>query len=306
MMPEPGRPATVGWLVLAGTTLVVLLGLWLLWDDQVANSLAKSRAEVAKLKGPESLDARLTLERDAVDELRRTIEVIKTRTGFTVTQGFQVPVNPTDEREKQPGFFFKQKLVSIRDNVRKAAKNLSIDHEPALGFSKDDKVPPDTEAQFLLTMLQLTEKTANIVLGSHGERPPIIITRFEINHGDKAIETGPESRPVLLREFPLTLKVVGSLEDLLWILHRLSQVDATVPGDYPLILQGLTLDSEKPTKRDEISQITATFRIAGMQFLGEAERSHDKSAPASGLPVSPTSGVKRGADRADDPYQARP
>lgn len=279
MMVEPGRPALVGWAALGGTVAVVLLALWVIADHGAAEqALATSRRNIKSERNGEPIEQRQAAERDAVSELHKTINELKARTGFTVLKQFQVPIDDQDEKLRQPGYFFKQRLVAVRDGVRRKAKLKSIEFDESLGFDTSDMVPPDADAAFLLTMLQLTDKAAHIVLDT-----PHPVSRFDfarLNNTNKAIETGPLDRPVLLREYPLELKVVGGLEDLLWILHRLSQVDPDQTGDYPLILQGLTIDSQNLTQRDEINQLTATFRIAGMQFLSDAER-----AKLSGTPL---------------------
>jgi SpoVK/Ycf46/Vps4 family AAA+-type ATPase len=287
MMPEPGRPAVVGWSVLGGTAAVVLLVLWMMADHGAsAEALTTSRKALKGLKGGEPIEARTAAEREAVAELRRTIDVLKKRTGFTVLPQFRAPADDQDEKLRQPGYFFKQRLVAVRDAVRRKSFNKSITFDESLGFDASDKVPLDSDAEFLLTMLQLTEKAANIVLDT--PNPVTSFTFARISERNKPVETGPLSRPVLLREYPLELKVVGGLEDLLWILHRLSQVDGKVAGDYPLILQGLVIDSQNLTQRDEINQLTATFRIAGMQFLSDEERAKSAGLP----PPSATDGAE--------------
>jgi hypothetical protein len=124
-----------------------------------------------------------------------------------------------------------------------------------------------------MTMLQLTEKAVGIVLAAN--EPPL--ESFAITH-ERAVETGPAGRPVLLREYPLTLKVRGSLKDILWILHRLSQFEAD-GKDYPLILRGLVIQSENAKPKDNIQHLDAVFQLAGMQFLTPEERARDPHLP---------------------------
>lgn len=301
MMVEPGRPAVVGWAVLGGTVAVVLLTLWLMADGGTATqALATSRNGLKKLRGGEPIEQRQAAERDAVAELRRTVDVLKKRTGFAVLKQYRVPVDDQDEKLRQPGYFFKQSLVAVRDRVRRKAFNKSITYDEGLGFDTSDKVPPDTDAEFLLTMLQLTEKAAHIVLDTPN---PVTSFAFSRIPDKKPIETGPVNRPVLVREYPMELKVVGGLEDLLWILHRLSQVDAAQAGDFPLILQSLTIDSQNLTSRDEISQLTATFKIAGMQFLSDEERARSAGAPVPGSGGADPK--EHGRPVADDPTKPR-
>ncbi len=304
MIIEPGRAAVVGWATLGGTAALMALVLWQVADDgATAKALAESRKSLKQIQGSEPIEHRIAAEKDAVEELRRTIDVLKKRTGFTVLRQYRVPIDDQDEKLRQPGYFFKQRLVAVRDAVRRKAFNKSITFDEALGFDTSDKVPPDADAEYLLTMLQLTEKAAHIVLDTPNPVTSFAFTRQPEHR--KAIETGPLSRPILVREYPMELKVVGGLEDILWILHRLSQVDSNRAGDYPLILQGLSIDSQNLTQRDEISQLTAVFRIAGMQFLSDEERAKSTGvAPPSPAGEPPKRGASPHQDRrpADDDH----
>ena len=83
----------------------------------------------------------------------------------------------------------------------------------------------------------------------------------------------------------MKLNVRGSLKDILWILHRLSQVEAPAADgkrDYPVILRGLLIESENIKARDNVQQLTAEFELAGMRFLSEEERARDPLAKAAG------------------------
>jgi hypothetical protein len=277
MTPDLSKPARTGWLVLAGTIVVAVLGLWLVSDDGTAGTnLAKRQIELKHNQKGESAEARLAAERAAVDELRHTINVLKLDAGFQLLPRFQVPTNPSEERLKQPGYFLKQRLLEVRGRVHDECFRKSITYDEALGFSTENKVAPDEEAPYQLAMLQLTERTVNLLLATPHPISSFAFTKI----APKPVETGPANRPPLLREYILEVKVVGGLEDILWILHQLSQVDTKDPTDYPLVLQHLAIDSNNPTARDEITQLTAIMRVAGMQFLSDAERGAAGSEPA--------------------------
>jgi hypothetical protein len=301
MLPDLSIEQRNSWLVLGGAAVVVLGVLWYVWDGSapLAEQVEQRRLDIVKSSGSAKQDMRQHVEqqRQANDELRRTIENLKGKSGFEVLERFTIP-----KSEPQPGYYFKRRFIEVRQALREKAKLRSITYDENIGFGSDDKVPDDAQAPYLMAMLQLTEKAITIAITTPGQ-----LESMSIAHGP-AIETGPENRPVLLREYPLELKVHGTLKDILWILHRLSEVDgagasadarpapalgagaagpAAAPAgkpappagagaahDYPLILRGLTIQSENVKPTDSISQLDATFRIAGMQFLAPEERDH--------------------------------
>lgn len=292
MMIEPGRPATIGWLTLGGSIVVTALLLYFLQvDEELANSLELKRQSINQKNGAQTVEARLKAEGVAVEELGKTIKELKDRMGFTVQKYYRVAPDEQDEKLRQPGYLFKQRLVEVRGSVRKIARNKSITFDDALGFDSGDVVPPDSDAPFLLTMLQLTNKAANIVLTTPS---PVTHFSFKAIRVQKPIETGSANNTVLLREFPLQLTVEGGLEDILSILHRLSKIDEKDANDYPLVLQRFSIDSQNFSKRDDIVQLKAVFDIVGMQFLSPEERQRSSGAnPSSGTKSStrpPTSG----------------
>jgi hypothetical protein len=116
------------------------------------------------------------------------------------------------------------------------------------------------------------------------------VERYTVTHG-APVETGPVNRPPLLREYPLTLTLRGSLKTILTILHRLGQVDEN-GTDYPLILRGFSIRSDNTRARDEVQQLEAVIEIAGMQFVADAARG-DATAPAGGTPAAVRPGVAR-------------
>jgi hypothetical protein len=141
-----------------------------------------------------------------------------------------------------------------------------------------------------MSMLQLTEKVVAIAFGT-----PTPLENLKVSHLD-AVNTGPESRPVLVREYPLKLEVRGGLKDILWVLHRISQVTPTADGktkDYPLILRGFSIKSDNAKAKDSVQQLDAVFDLAAMHFITEEERAND---PLAFQPVS--SGGTRASPRA--------
>jgi hypothetical protein len=275
MRPVVHKETMTGWGVLGGTLLVCLLGLWLLSDGgELAGQVAAAQAGLPA-GGKEELRARVASQDEANRKLHETIEVLKKSASFSIEPRFQIPKD-----DKQPGYLFKRTFVEVRQGLRQKAEARKIVYDENIGFGADPEVPKDELAPYLMTMLQLTEKVVGIALDT-----PSPLESLTISHG-REIETGPESRPALLREFPLKLSVRGSLKDILWILHRLSQVE---PGgrDYPVILRGMLIESENAKPRDDVQQLTAEFELAGMRFLSEEERARDPLAKAPGaLPAT--------------------
>jgi hypothetical protein len=305
MLPDLSIEQRNGWLVLGGATVVLLGVLWYVWDGSgpLSDEVEKRRLERDKTSGSAKQDMRQLVEKQhqANEELRRTIEALKGESGFEVLARFAIP-----KTEPQPGYLFKRRFIEIRQALREKAAPRSIRYDENIGFGADDKVPDDAQAPYLMAMLQLTEKAVTIAINT-----PSPLESMSITHAP-AVDAGPDNRPVLLREYPLELKVHGTLKDILWILHRISQVDgagADIPAagkapagaagsavpapaapapdspgtpaadaggahDYPLILRGLVIQSENVKPSDQLTQLDATFRIAGMQFLTPEEREH--------------------------------
>lgn len=267
MSPDISSAARGGLVAL----LAALLGaggmVWWQWSDQPAvdERLAAAREAAAKIAGKEPLKARVARQRAANVELRTNITELKKQAGFTTKIEFKVP-----DTENEKGKFFLNRFVDVRQALREKAVARRIESDERLGFPPDDKVPPDDEAQTLLDMLQLTEKALTVVLAA-----PDPVEWFDISHG-KPYETGPVSRPPLLKEYPLTLKLRGSLKTVLWILHSYG---TRSESDYPLILRGLTIASSNNRVRDDVQQLEATFELAGMAFLAETGRAPAQAAP---------------------------
>lgn len=309
MLPDVQREVMTGWASLAGTVLVVGLTVWMVWDYGVsAERVEQARVASGELSGKEELRTRVERQREANQALRATIEKLKKDCEFDLEERFRIP-----ESEKQPGYLFKRRFVEVRQALREKAEPKRIAYEENIGFGTDAQVPDDREAPYLMTMLQLTEKLVAIAIAA-----PEPLESLSVTHGP-AVDTGPESRPVLLREYPLELTVRGTLKDILWILHRISQVDPIGPDgrkrDYPLILRGLSIQGDDLTHKDptgkagvrfkdDIAQHEAVFRLAGMQFISEKERASDpqylRTHPANA--VSGTTGGSSGATT----FEARP
>ena len=294
MMPDVKKEVQTGWLVLSGVTAVVLIALWVISDG---GTLAE-QADQAKTKhvdgGSESMLAHVERQVEANQAMRSTIEDLKRDSSFVLAKEFMIAAD-----DRQPGYLFKRRFIEVREGLRNKAEAKKIDYDPNIGFGADPAVPDDREAPYLMSMLQLTEKVVAIAFDT-----PIPLEKLTVTHFPAA-DTGPESRPVLVREYPLKLEVRGGLKDILWVLHRISQVTETTPGktkDYPLILRGFKIKSDNAKAKDSIQQLDAVFELAAMHFITEEERAKD---PLAFQPVS--SGGTRAASSGGKPvFSARP
>ncbi|MBA3707843.1 MAG: hypothetical protein H0W83_03360 [Planctomycetes bacterium] len=293
MRPDVKKETRAGWLVLAAAVLVsALIVWWFSQDDGSGNQLSVARAQHESMKGPELFTTVLDKQRSANDELRKTIEDLKGELNIQPDPIYTLPaVLPNGEHKSE---FFTRQRYFTRDALRHLAESRSIPFNEDLGFSAGDETPPDKEAPFLLTMLQLTEKAARIAFSTPGAP----ITKFEISHGVETL-TGPAGRPPLVREFPLKMEVTGTLQDVLWILHAFSQIKTSEPDkpkDFPLILQHLRIKGSNEKPKDQIQLVEATFDIAGMRYLSEEERGGKAGSRATGTSRGPAPGPQRPQD----------
>lgn len=281
MILDLSASARKGVLALLAATIAAGAMFWWSMRDGSATAVRLQAAQEAarRIAGREPLSGRVERQQTANTELRANIATLKQQAGFTVAPRFQVPPD-----HKEPGKYFLNQFVTVRQALREKALARRIDSDERLGFPPDDKVPSDAEAPQLLAMLQLTEKALTVVLDA-----PDPVEWFDITHA-KPYETGPANRPPLLLEYPLTLKVRGSLKTVLWILHRFGQREDK-PGEYPLILRGLTIRSENTRAKDDIQQLEATYELAGMSFIDDLKREAAAGAPRS-EPASRLSGMR--------------
>ena len=285
MMPDVKKEVQTGWLVLSGVTAVVLIALWVISDG----GTLVEQAEQAKAKhvdgGSESILTHVERQIEANQAMRSTIEDLKRDSSFVLAKEFMIPAG-----NRQPGYLFKRRFVEVCEGLRIKAKAIKIDYDQNIGFGADPEVPDDRKAPYLMSMLQLTEKVVAIAFDT-----PTPLENLKVSHFDE-VNTGPESRPVLVQEYPLKLEVRGGLKDILWVLHRISQVTPTADGktkDYPLILRGFSIKSDNREPKDSIKQLDAVFDLAAMHFITEEERAND---PLAFQPVS--SGGTRPSPRA--------
>jgi hypothetical protein len=275
---------------------VALLALWFVSDGGALAEQADAEQQKVTVGKGEDMRAHVQQQVAANQKLRETIEQLKLDTRFELADYYKIPTS-----ESQPGYLFKRKFVEVRERLRNKAAARRIVYDDNIGFGADPKVPDDREAPYLMTMLQITEKLVGIALDT-----PAPLETFSVMQL-AAVDTGPVSRPILVREYPLTLKVRGGLKDILWILHRISEVSHTDGNktDYPLILRGFFIKSENATPKDDISQLDAEFQLAAMRFISEEERAKDPLA-FQGMSSGSYGGAGGGSSGGKATFYARP
>jgi hypothetical protein len=301
MRPDLARETWTGWGVFAGVALVAGAAMyWFADDDGLAAKLTSAHSAYVGLGGPEPFSEVIAQQRAANLALRRTIDDRKRDTGFTVLRDFRIePGDLTPGSGITPGYIFKQRFTAVREEIRSLAQPRSVAYEENLGFDGNGDVPADKDVPYLLTMLQLTQKACRITLSSN-VKP---VTFFSITH-DKATLTGPDGRPPLIQEYPLTLTVHGDLVDVLRILFLFSQTnqqDST--HDYPLVLQGLDITGGNAKPIDQIQDVNAVFHIAGMRYLTDDER---VKGTGPGFPMKLNAGANPGVPPAAVPTAGAP
>ncbi len=296
MIPAVEKEEQKGWLVLAGITVAALIAIFSISDGGELEAQAQTEKDKLATKGSEDMHRHVQRQLEANQKLRETIEQLKFDTRFELAEYYTIPAS-----EPQPGYLFKRKFTEVRQRLREKAAARRIVYDDNIGFGADPKVPDDREAPYLMTMLQVTEKLVGIALDS-----PAPLEKFSVMQLP-AIDTGPVSRPVLLREYPITMQVRGGLKDILWILHRISEV-ATTDGkktDYPLILRGFSIKSDNATPKDDISQLDAEFQLAAMRFISEEERAKDPLA-FQGMSSGSRGSAGSGSSSGKPVFYARP
>lgn len=284
MSPDISGSQRAGLAALVAACIAAGVMSWWMWSDQpdIDVRLENARTAAKKITGKEPLRARVERQRKANAELSNNLTELKHQAGFTIKDSYRVP---PDERE--PGKFFLGRFINVRQELRDEADKKRIERDERLGFPPDDRVPPDGEVPQLLAMLQLTEKALRVVLNA-----PDPVEWFKISHDAQPNVTGPPSRPPLLKEHTLILEVRGSLKTILWILHSYGQ---RVDGDFPLVVSYFKVDSDNTKAKDDVQQLEATIKIAGMQFLSDEERGLGATKPVAGTPARTSSGGPRGA-----------
>jgi hypothetical protein len=303
MRPAISRERRHGWLAFGLAVLVAggTLG-WL----GLAIIRERDRQEVAaraftQRQGPFPVSAEVSRRTKNIANLRAVIEEQKKQVGYRAVSPFILEAHP------DRGYFVRVVYDQLRKEFVELSRRRNVDFEPDMGFDfPGDRPPPADEAPHWTVMMQLVSKAVFLALQTNfleGEQG-IRHIRIDPLENGRRVATGPAGRPPLLREYPFTMTVQGSLRDIQWLLHQLSADTPTaahrefdqllvtltdklrnvVPGldvktmerhggsTGPLIIRGLTISSQNMKPLDQVSQLTAVIQLAGMDFLSSDER----------------------------------
>lgn len=303
MRPDVSRDLKTGWISIGVASLLAAIGFAIVSDGGTsATQLKKARATYESNKGDTSyrLLDQIDAQRQTNEALAENIAELKYAVGIKPIRPFALQSN----FREQKGYYHRRLFDIAREYLGERARNMRISkYDNMLGFDfPEGKLVSEEQASEELIRLQLTVRAILLALST-----PDRLQEISIEHGH-IIETGPVSRPPLLREYPFTIKVKGSLKDILWLLHQYAsdQVQDDTVDDwnklvtyvqrnlkrnieptrredhFPLILTGLNINSENSEPLDQIEQLEAEFELAGMQFLSPEEREAVKTRTRGG------------------------
>ena len=293
MAPEVHKERMIGYIALGVAALLSLIfWAWLGSDGKFARQAANEakRYEANQRESQIPFAELLAQQRDANDRLDVLVEALKTETELKRLHPFIVP----EDYREGAGFYLKRTYDLVRENLLQASINRRTpDYEQNLGFDLEGATLPDEQAREQLVFLQLTARAMQLALGAEDGFESI-----SVRHGS-AVVTGPKGRPPLLFEYPITLELTGSLKDILQLLHQLGSDQVTDKGwkswveflvdiqrqngtpkpiqptdaeHFPLIVYGLTINSQNTSPVGDINQLNVSISLAGMEFIPEAQR----------------------------------
>lgn len=284
---DAAAQARQGWLVLAGTVVLCLLLAFFAVPEETAVDAATMDETQGQL-----LSELIRTQRSENQLLAKNLAELKRGVGFTVKREFEVP----DEElayARQPGLFFhdrRNELIQKLDN-RAHEKGIqgwdkNIGFADSAGSVPPRQPPPNDEADNLLLLLQVTKRVVSICL----ETPTPLVEILVVPHGQQKgriaelVRTvSPPGRPPLFREYTVSLKLKGSLSDILWVVHRLSPGLDEAGLDFPLVLKSFTLTSDNVDLAKPIPQLSITMTVAGLSFLSDKERGEKDRAESGSV-----------------------
>lgn len=265
MAPDVSRPLAQSWGVLSAALVITVIGLWWWWDPALAE-------QAAQVKQPgddtgEDLARRIALQETAIKQTAHSTELLKSATGFTVRKDFQILTSSPNLKEREPNARWFDRYNAVKSAIQDLARQRSTAVTPSLGFNlSEGSLPKPEDLVQSLVMLQLVEKAMLTALAPGEPLDSVEISLGALN----GRLTGNAQRPPLLREFRLTLKVKGRLENLLGLLHQFAE--SRNEQDYPLVLCSASIDSNNRTAKDDMPILIGQFELAGMRYLTAEER----------------------------------
>ncbi len=304
LYPDQQKEMRISWLLLAAITIIGPLILWLVFSGEgVDSKKLKTLERTYKQRqsaSPDVLRDQIVRQQEANRQLLANIEDVKKAVGIKKVAPYVVPnVSPY---RNDPGSYFNKIYSAIKGELNRMAEgNRLVSYDAKLGYNTEQKSLSKDIVAGELVRLQLITKAVFLALSADKN-----IQVEQITHGE-IIETGPESRLPLLREYPFRLELRGELKELSWVLHqlevqqpdekfiralgsfqqsiqskaRLEMSDYTAEDHFPLIVRGWSIENDGKKKGDEFTQLKVILDLAGMEFLEPEERgmaTHSTSA----------------------------
>lgn len=300
MRPDIRRELRWSYGILAGAAILGGLIAWGFWwyADDTQSERNKNEDEHTRRSGPINLASEIEIVHNSIDRVRVDTTKYKNEVGMRLISPFELGKEQTNR-----GYWCGALYDQIRFELQDLGRNHSIQYNAEIGFNRTGDIP-DAEAQYWATMLQHISRVAWLTMYTN-RIPKRGIRNFSIEPITigKIIATGPTGRPALLREYPFKLKVTGSMVDILWLIHQVTdkmdpevenellefyasidtKVNSKTPNFTPkpasayrqtgrLILGGYDIQAKNRKSDDAYNEHTVTLHLAAMDFLSDEER----------------------------------
>lgn len=310
MKPNLTRERKRSWGVL--TAVFVLCALVLAWYHdwgELSEELTTQRTRHASLTGSLQLQGLIDQQRAVNQQLRARIKERQRDVGIRPRPPFVVPETGRGSADDS-GDYFQDLYYAIRESLLNLGQTRGAveSFDTKMGFAFAEGRPPARDpVDRWLTMLQLVTKACYLACQSKYRE----ITMIEVApiQAAEGILRGAEGRDPILREYPFSLHVRGTLRDILWLLHQLSydnrageQTEASqrlqawrrgliadlnaktrfkVQADAaelqaafgPIAVLGLTIDGNvedlELEEIDNLAQLDVHIDLVGMEFLDQ-------------------------------------
>ncbi|MFW5750012.1 MAG: hypothetical protein ACOCZK_00040 [Planctomycetota bacterium] len=326
MKPNLTRERKRSWGVLAAVFACCALAVaWYHDWGELSQQLATQREQHDSLTGSLELQGLIDAQQGVNQQLRARIEERQRDVGIRARPPFVVPETGRGSADDS-GDYFQDLYYAIRESLLNLGQTRgsveSFDTKMGFAFA-EGRPPPRDPVERWLTMLQLVTKTCYLACQSKYRE----ITLIEVApiQAAEGILRGAEGRSPILREYPFSLHVRGTLRDILWLLHQLSydnraseQTEASQrfqawrrgliedlsaktrfkvqanPTELqtafgPIAVLGLTIDGNAEDleleQLDNLAQLDVHIDLVGMEFLDQSPSAIGVPSPEQNEPV---------------------
>lgn len=275
MRPNIAHEIKVNYAILGGVVLLGLIALLVVHDWGAASeAYERTRDTYTRSQGHDLQLAEQVKELEkAKDALAGRIEDLKGRVGLQMVMPFVLSEAKRSRRSRHGEEFFRI-YNQVRDKLREKARRGNVEFNDAMGFGfLDGKPPPDERAREHMIMLQLVSKAVYMALHTPNREIssvqvlPLMMAQNVVLAGPsrEAGKDYPGRDAPLMREFHFGIRVVGSLHDQLWLLHRLSldQPPTKEHEDFKNWLQGLAKEILSPRLIRSLQEADSESSVVG-------------------------------------------